>query len=185
MGSGSRYDRLIKPDRVHGSLYTDPSDLRGRAGEDLVPHAGSSSGTRARSPQPNDYVRKSIGPQDVIMTRDKRRRGPPAAQPLRAPRQPGLRRREGQLQRRSAAPTTAGRTATPASCSATRSTRATAATNKLELGAGPGARGSTSYHGFVFGSFAEDGPTLDRAPRRRRRGDRPAGRGCRPRARSS
>ena len=62
------------------------------------------------------------------MTRDRRRRGPPAAEPLRAPGQPGLRRAERATPSPSAARTTAGPTATPASWSAFRSSRATAAT---------------------------------------------------------
>ena len=59
---------------------------------------GSSSGHDSEVPQPNDYVRKSSARRTIVMTRDKRRRGPPAAQPLRPPRQPGLRRPSGQLQ---------------------------------------------------------------------------------------
>ena len=36
----SQWGELIRPDRVHGSLYTDPADLRSRIAEHLVSHLG-------------------------------------------------------------------------------------------------------------------------------------------------
>lgn len=64
------YSALIEPERVHGSLYTDPAVFADEleriwyGGWVFVGHA-------TEVPQPNDYVRKNIGPQDIIMTRDR------------------------------------------------------------------------------------------------------------------
>jgi phenylpropionate dioxygenase-like ring-hydroxylating dioxygenase large terminal subunit len=62
------YRRLIEPARVHGSLYTDPAIFA----EELTRiwyrtwvFVGHASEVR----EPGDYVRKTIGLQDVIMTR--------------------------------------------------------------------------------------------------------------------
>ncbi len=66
----SRYDPLIKRDKVHGSMYTDPAifaeELR-RIWYCTWVFVGHES----EVPQPNDYVRKRLGLQDVIMTRDR------------------------------------------------------------------------------------------------------------------
>ncbi len=125
LGGQSRYDRLIQPARVHGSLYTDPSiyaeELR-RIWHTTWVFVGHES----EVPQPNDYVRKQLADQDVVMTRDKdgevhllinrcAHRGLQVCDDTAA------------TPARSDAPTTAGPTATPASCSATPTTRATAA----------------------------------------------------------
>ena len=62
------YSRLVKVDRVHGSLYTDPrifADELTRIWYRTWVYVGHVSEIR----QPGDYVRKSIGLQDVIMTR--------------------------------------------------------------------------------------------------------------------
>ena len=67
---GSRYDQLIHRDRVHGSLYTDPSIFA----EELAKiwyRTWVFVGHESEVAQPNDYVRKKLGPQDVIMTRDR------------------------------------------------------------------------------------------------------------------
>jgi fatty-acyl-CoA synthase len=69
-GDGVRpdYRRLIEPARVHGSLYTDPrifaDELRQIWYRTWV-FVGHESEIR----QPGDYVRTSLGLQDVIMTR--------------------------------------------------------------------------------------------------------------------
>jgi fatty-acyl-CoA synthase len=64
-------DELIEPDRVHGSLYTDP-DLFALELERIWYRTWVYIGHISEVPEPNDYVVKSIGPQSVIMTRDKR-----------------------------------------------------------------------------------------------------------------
>jgi phenylpropionate dioxygenase-like ring-hydroxylating dioxygenase large terminal subunit len=69
VGSGLDYLRLVKADRVHGSLYTDPrifADELTRIWYRTWVYVGHVSEIR----QPGDYVRKSLGLQDVIMTRD-------------------------------------------------------------------------------------------------------------------
>lgn len=66
--TGPDYPRLVKPDRVHGSLYTDPrvfADELARIWYRTWVYVGHESEVR----QPGDYVRKSLGLQDIIMTR--------------------------------------------------------------------------------------------------------------------
>ena len=65
---GPDYPGLIRPDRVHGSLYTDPrvfADELARIWYRTWVYVGHESEVR----QPGDYVRKSLGLQDIIMTR--------------------------------------------------------------------------------------------------------------------
>jgi phenylpropionate dioxygenase-like ring-hydroxylating dioxygenase large terminal subunit len=62
------YQGLIEPDRVHGSLYTDPrifADELTRIWYRTWVYVGHASEVS----EPGDYVRKRIGLQDVIMTR--------------------------------------------------------------------------------------------------------------------
>jgi phenylpropionate dioxygenase-like ring-hydroxylating dioxygenase large terminal subunit len=63
----SPYDRLIKRDRVHGSLYTDPmiftEELR-----NIWYRTWVFVGHQSEVAQPGDYIRKRLGLQDVIMT---------------------------------------------------------------------------------------------------------------------
>ncbi len=66
---GTRYDELIEPERVHGSLYTDPGVFTDEL-ERIWYRSWVYVGHVSEVARPNDYVRKSIGPQDVIMTRD-------------------------------------------------------------------------------------------------------------------
>ncbi|SHL12089.1 Phenylpropionate dioxygenase, large terminal subunit [Pseudonocardia thermophila] len=64
------YRRLIEDDRVHGSLYTDPAvfdDELTRIWYRTWVYVGHES----EIPQPGDYVVKSIGPQSIIMSRDR------------------------------------------------------------------------------------------------------------------
>ncbi len=60
---------LIRPDRVHGSLYTDPRVFAAEM-ERIFYRTWVFVGHESEVPAPNDYVRKSIGPEPVIMTRD-------------------------------------------------------------------------------------------------------------------
>jgi fatty-acyl-CoA synthase len=65
---GPDYARLIETARVHGSLYTDPrifAEELDRIWYRTWVYVGHASEVG----QPGDYVRKSIGLQDVIMTR--------------------------------------------------------------------------------------------------------------------
>ncbi|GGL09950.1 aromatic ring-hydroxylating oxygenase subunit alpha [Nocardia jinanensis] len=63
------YSRLIEPDRVHGSLYSDPAVFADEL-ERIWYGGWVFVGHTSEVAQPNDYVRKQIGPQDVVMTRD-------------------------------------------------------------------------------------------------------------------
>ncbi len=68
-----RWDRLIEPDRVHGSLYTDPAIYEAEL-ERIWYRTWVYVGHESEIPEPNDYVLKSIGPQPVIMSRDRQGR---------------------------------------------------------------------------------------------------------------
>ena len=67
---GRAWDALLRPDGVHGSLYTDPAIFQ----EELAKiwfRSWVYVGHESEVPQPNDYAMKSIGPEPVIMTRDR------------------------------------------------------------------------------------------------------------------
>ena len=61
---------LIERDRVHGSLYIDP-EIFERELERIWYRTWVYVGHVSEVPEPNDYVLKSIGPQPLIMTRDR------------------------------------------------------------------------------------------------------------------
>ncbi|OBH11018.1 Rieske 2Fe-2S domain-containing protein [Mycobacterium sp. E1747] len=65
-----RLDRLIQRERVHGSLYTDP-DIFAEELRKIWYRTWVYVGHESEVAQPNDYVRKQLGRQDVIMTRDR------------------------------------------------------------------------------------------------------------------
>jgi phenylpropionate dioxygenase-like ring-hydroxylating dioxygenase large terminal subunit len=68
MASGPDYATLIEPDRVHGSLYTDPrvfADELARIWHRTWVYVGHESEVA----EPGDYARKTLGLQDVVMTR--------------------------------------------------------------------------------------------------------------------
>ncbi len=69
-GPAIDFDRLIEHDRVHGSLYTD-QQLFELELERIWYRTWVYVGHVSEVPEPNDYALKSIGPQPVIMTRDK------------------------------------------------------------------------------------------------------------------
>ena len=68
--SGYDLDELIGPDQVHGSLYTDPQLFEDEL-EKIWYRTWVFVGHVSEVPEPGDYVLKAIGPQSVIMTRDK------------------------------------------------------------------------------------------------------------------
>ena len=61
---------LIERDRVHGSLYTDPSVYEAEL-ERIWYRTWVFIGHESEVPEPNDYVVKTIGPQRIIMSRDR------------------------------------------------------------------------------------------------------------------
>jgi fatty-acyl-CoA synthase len=60
---------LIRHDRVHGSLYSDPAIFEAEL-ERIWYRTWVYVGHESEVPRPNDFILKSIGPQSVIMTRD-------------------------------------------------------------------------------------------------------------------
>jgi len=66
-----RIERLVRPDQIHSSLYTDEEIFQAE-----LRHVWSESwvfvGHESEVAQPNDYVRKRIGLEEVVMTRDGR-----------------------------------------------------------------------------------------------------------------
>jgi len=63
------YEALIRRDRVHGSLYTDPSVFADEL-ERIWYRTWVFVGHASEVATPGDFVRKKVGLQDVIMTRD-------------------------------------------------------------------------------------------------------------------
>src|SRR4029079_12731402 len=68
--TGGPYDRLILPDKVHGSLYTD-SRIFEEELRKIWYRTWVFVGHESEVAQPGDYVRKRLGLQDLIMTRDR------------------------------------------------------------------------------------------------------------------
>lgn len=66
--TGRRYDQLVQPTRVHGTLYTDPQVYEDEL-ERIWYRTWVYVGHVSEVPRPNDFVRKKLGPQDVVMTR--------------------------------------------------------------------------------------------------------------------
>jgi fatty-acyl-CoA synthase len=156
--SAPNYAELIQRDRVHGSLYTDPEIFEAEL-EKIWYRTWIYVGHVSEVPEPNDYVVKAIGPQSVIMSRDKHGeihlllnrcahranlvcdapRGNSSA--FRCPYHGWTFANTGKLL---GYPFSSGYGGGEA---------------KKHLGLGRVAR-VESYRGFVFGSFAEDGPSL-------------------------
>ncbi|MBA3741885.1 aromatic ring-hydroxylating dioxygenase subunit alpha [Sporichthya sp.] len=67
---GSKYDALIQSDRVHGSLYTDPEIFAEEMAK-IYYTTWVYVGHESEVPEPNDYVVKPFGPQSVILSRAK------------------------------------------------------------------------------------------------------------------
>ena len=154
---GAFYERLIEADRVHGRLYTDPAIFADELRK-IWYRTWVFVGHESEVPQPNDYVRKKLGLQDVVMTRDKdgevhlllnrcAHRGNQVcddesgnSSSFRCPYHGWTYRNTGELLGYPYNQGYGGK-------------------NKLELGMGSVPR-VASYHGFVFGSFATQGPSL-------------------------
>lgn len=72
MGENSKlvnWAELVRPDQVHGSVYTDQAIFRMEL-EKIWYRLWIYVGHVSEVPKANDFVMKSIGPQPVIMTRD-------------------------------------------------------------------------------------------------------------------
>jgi phenylpropionate dioxygenase-like ring-hydroxylating dioxygenase large terminal subunit len=154
--TAGRYDRLIQPDKVHGSLYTNPAIFAEELNK-IWYRSWVFVGHESEVAQPNDYVRKRLGLQDVIMTRDRdgavhlllnrcAHRGNQVCDDVRGnsstfrcPYHGWTYRNNGELV---GFPFFKGY-----------------GTRQLDLSLGRVPR-VDSYRGFVFGSFAPDGPGL-------------------------
>ncbi|MGQ0630964.1 MAG: aromatic ring-hydroxylating oxygenase subunit alpha [Sporichthyaceae bacterium] len=66
----NRYEELIRPDKVHGSLYTDPEIFAEEMAK-IFYATWVYVGHESEVPEPGDYVVKPFGPQSVIMSRSK------------------------------------------------------------------------------------------------------------------
>jgi fatty-acyl-CoA synthase len=152
------WGELIEHDRVHGSLYTDLAIYKAEL-ERIWYRTWVYVGHVSEVPEPNDYVLKSIGPQPVIMARDRQGEihlllnrcshranlvcdaphGNSSA--FRCPYHGWTFSNTGRLLGYPFNSGYGGREA------------------KKDLGLGTVARVG-SYHGFVFGSLAQDGPSL-------------------------
>jgi phenylpropionate dioxygenase-like ring-hydroxylating dioxygenase large terminal subunit len=156
--SESRYSRLIRPHQVHGSLYTDPTIFAEEL-EKIWYTTWVYVGHESEVAQPNDYVRKTLGLQDVILTRDAdgeihlllnrcAHRGNQVcdaskgnSSSFRCPYHGWTYRNSGELLGYPYSKGYGGK-------------------NKLDLRLGAVPR-VASHQGFVFGSFAADGPSLE------------------------
>jgi fatty-acyl-CoA synthase len=157
--TGPSWGELVESDRVHGSLYTDPAIFQAEL-ERIWYRTWVYVGHTSEVPEPGDYVLKAIGPQPVIMTRDKQgnvhlllnrcthrgnlvcdaERGNSSA--FRCPYHGWTFSNTGQLLGYPFSAGYGGREL------------------KAELGLARVPR-VAERHGFVFGSFAEDGLTLE------------------------
>src|SRR5690349_21316452 len=63
--SGPDYTGLIRPDRVHGSLYTDPRVFAGELAR-IWYRTWVYVGHESEVAEPGDYARKTLGRQDTI-----------------------------------------------------------------------------------------------------------------------
>ncbi|WP_244642068.1 aromatic ring-hydroxylating oxygenase subunit alpha [Chelatococcus reniformis] len=70
MTRASQWGELIRPDRVHGSIYSD-ADIFEAELKQIWYKTWVYVGHESEIPERDDFVVKSIGPQPVIMTRDK------------------------------------------------------------------------------------------------------------------
>src|SRR4051812_6811623 len=154
----ARYDELVQPLRVHGSLYTSPEIFADEL-QQIWYRTWVYVGHVSEVAEPNDYVRKNIGPQDVIMARTDdgevllllnrcAHRGNLVCEAsagnsssFRCPYHGWTYRNNGDMLGYPFPQGYGGR-------------------NKLGLGLGRVPRVGV-YQGFVFGSFAEDGPSLE------------------------
>jgi phenylpropionate dioxygenase-like ring-hydroxylating dioxygenase large terminal subunit len=155
--SATRYSDLIRPRQVHGSLYTDP-DIFAEELDRIWYTTWVYVGHESEIPQPNDFIRKSLGLQEVLMTRA----------------------RDGRIHLLLNRCAHRGNEVCDAAAGHSSSFRCPyhgwAYRNTGELigypfNQGYGGKGQldlrlasvprvASYQGFVFGSFAEEGPTL-------------------------
>jgi len=156
--SSRDWGHLIQVDRVHGSVYTDEEIFQQEL-EKIWYRTWVYVGHVSEVPKPNDFVLKSIGPQAVIMTRD--RDGQINLLLNRCPHRGNQVCLEHRGNRGSFTCPYHGWTF--ANNGALRGFPFAAGYEGVDrntLGLGKVARVGI-YQGFVFGSFAEEGPSLE------------------------
>lgn len=152
------WGELVQPEHVHGSLYTDPGIYQEEL-QKIWYRTWVYVGHESEVAKPNDYVLKSIGPEPIIMTRDKagaihllHNRCPHrgnrvcmndkgSARSFTCPYHGWTFANDGQLR---GYPFPSGYEGV----------------DRAQLGLGKVAR-VASYRGFVFGSFAPEGESLE------------------------
>lgn len=153
-----RWEQLIRPEQVHGSLYTDPAIFQAEL-QKIWFRGWIYVGHDSEVPNADDFVMKAIGPEPVIMTRD--RSGQIHLLHNRCPHRGNRVVMVDKGRSRSFTCPYHGWTfendgrlrgfAFPDGYQGV---------DRSALGLGKVAR-VASYRGFVFGSFAATGPTLD------------------------
>jgi phenylpropionate dioxygenase-like ring-hydroxylating dioxygenase large terminal subunit len=151
----------IRPNRVHGSLYTDEAVFQAEL-EQIWYRTWIYVGHESEVANRNDFVMKSIGPQPVIMVRD--REGVVRLLQNRCPH----RGNQVCVQDKGAAKQftcpfhawTFANTGELMGYAFPEGYAGDPEADKAGLGLKPVAR-VASYRGFVFGSFAADGPSLE------------------------
>lgn len=152
------WQHLVQQDRVHGSLYSDEAIFQ-RELERIWYRTWVYVGHVSEVPKPNDFVMKSIGPQSVMMTRD--REGQIHLLLNRCPHRGNQLCLEPRGNRGSFTCPYHGWTFT--NNGALRGypfASGYEGVDRSQLGLGRVTR-VAEYKGFVFGSFAAEGPTLE------------------------
>ena len=152
------WDHLIRASQVHGSLYTDPAIYQ----EELKKiwfRTWVYVGHESEISNPNDFVMKSIGPEPVLMTRDKS--GEIHLLHNRCPHRGNRVCMTEQGNARSFTCPYHGWTfANDGDLKGYPFPSGYEGVDRRELGLGKVARVG-NYRGFIFGSMAEQGPTLE------------------------
>ena len=152
------WDHLVRANQVHGSLYTDPAIYQEEL-KSIWFRTWVYVGHESEIPNPNDFVMKSIGPEPVLMTRDKS--GEIHLLHNRCPHRGNRVCMTEQGNARSFTCPYHGWTfANDGDLKGYPFPSGYEGVDRSELGLGKVARVG-SYRGFIFGSMAEQGPTLE------------------------
>lgn len=152
------WDHLIRKEHVHGSLYTDPAIYQAEL-EKIWFRTWVYVGHESEIPNANDFVMKTIGPEPVIMTRD--RDGTIHLLHNRCPHRGNRVCVTDQGNARSFTCPYHGWTfSNDGKLRGFPFPSGYAEADRSQLGLGRVAR-VASYRGFVFGSMAADGPSLE------------------------
>jgi phenylpropionate dioxygenase-like ring-hydroxylating dioxygenase large terminal subunit len=152
------WDHLVRANQVHGSLYTDPVIYQEEL-KNIWFRTWVYVGHESEIPNPNDFVMKSIGPEPVLMTRDKS--GEIHLLHNRCPHRGNRVCMTEQGNARSFTCPYHGWTfANDGDLKGYPFPSGYEGVDRRELGLGRVARVG-NYRGFIFGSMAEQGPTLE------------------------